>query len=185
MKFKFLLFCFFSVVSCTTENDSVLTIRGKIDKKFDGFNVYFCPQPCPTAENVDSSVVKNGRFRFEIPADSSYIADLRISKRAQGYVERLLIAVEPGELEVSLGAPSTSRGTRKNEIIQKWKNEFQNADDMLRSVEVTYDCILGNPDYFGGFLYLMFKRVMSEEQLAVLDSLGYQKFIPDVTEKNN
>lgn len=169
----------FAVTACRPDGPT-LEIRGQIGDDFNGQKIYFCPQPHPTADIVDSTVVKGGTFFFRIPADSLYVADLTVSRRAPGYAERLLIAVEPGILDVTLGAPSRAHGTPVNEALQAWKERLQGGDpeDAKRS---TFDLILRYPDAVGGYLYMLFGRLFDPEQRQQLDSLGYDKRIPDVS----
>ena len=159
----------------------VLEIRGQISADFDGQKIYFCPQPEPTADIVDSTVVKEGTFFFRIPADSLYMADLTVSRRAPGYAERLLIAVEPGILEVSLGARSSARGTPLNDDLQVWKEQLQEASSPESACTQTFDLIRRHPNAVGGYLYLLFKNRLDEDQRQTLDALGYDKLLPDVT----
>ena len=169
-----------TALSCQPDGP-VLEIRGRIDSALDGQKVYFCPQPKPTADIVDTTVVKGGTFIFRIPADSLYIADITLSKRAPGYAERILIAVEPGILELSLGMPSSARGTPLNDTLQHWKEQLQGATSPEAAKSCTYETALHNPNIVGGYLYMLFQRGFDPEQNRVLDSLGYGKLIPDVT----
>ena len=59
-----------AVAACRPDGPT-LEIRGHIGDGFDGQIIYFCPQPHPTADIVDSTVVKGGTFLFRIPADSA------------------------------------------------------------------------------------------------------------------
>lgn len=167
--------------SCTQKNTDILYVNGTIDEQFNGQKIYFCPQPKPTADIVDSTIVRNGHFNFKIPADSCYVADITLSRRAPGFVERILIAVEPGTLEVCLAVPSKAGGTPKNDVLQSWKESFLNNTDREGFMDQTYKLILDNPDYLGGYLYSVFSNALDEQQTRTLDSLGYQSLIPDVT----
>ena len=169
-----------ATLSCNPEGP-VLEIRGRIDGKFDGQKIYFCPQPKPTADIVDSTAVKGGTFFFRIPADSLYIADLTLSRRAEGFAERILIAVEPGILNVSLGAPSCAQGTPLNDTLQHWKEQLQGAASPEDARRYTYETVLQNPNLVGGYLYMLFRKGFDQQQNRVLDSLGYEKRMPDVT----
>lgn len=159
----------------------MLEIRGHISGEFDGQKIYFCPQPKPTADIVDSTVVKGGTFFFRIPADSLYMADLTLSRRAPGFAERILIAVEPGILEVSLGTPSQAQGTPLNDTLQQWKEQLQGAASPEEAKRCTYETVRRNHNLVGGYLYMLFRRGFDPEQNHLLDSLGYEKLIPDVT----
>lgn len=169
-----------AVISCKPAGP-VLEIHGRIEGNFDGQKIYFCPQPHPTADIVDSTVVRGGAFFFRIPADSLYVADLTLSRRAPGFAERLLIAVEPGILEVTLGAPSHASGTPVNDALQQWKEQLQGTDSPEEAKRHTFELTCRYPDAVGGYLYLMFRNGFDEQQRQLLDSLGYDKLIPDVS----
>ena len=170
----------FATLSCRPDGP-MLEIRGRIDGDFEGQKIYFCPQPRPTADIVDSTVVRGGTFFFRIPADSLYMADITLSRRAPGFAERILLAVEPGILEVTLGAPSRAQGTPRNDQLQQWKEQLQGATSPEAAKSCTYETALHNPNIVGGYLYMLFQRGFDPEQNRVLDSLGYGKLIPDVT----
>lgn len=168
-----------AAVSCKPAGPA-LEIHGRIAGSFDGQKIYFCPQPHPTADIVDSTVVKGGTFFFRIPADSLYMADLTLSRRAPGFAERLLIAVEPGILDVTLGTPSRAQGTPVNDALQQWKEQLQGGDPEAAK-ESTFTLVRRYPDAVGGYLYMIFGRLFDETQRQLLDSLGYDKLIPDVS----
>ena len=169
-----------AALSCRPDS-ATLEIRGRISDTFDGQKIYFCPQPKPTADIVDSTVVKGGTFFFRIPADSLYIADITLSRRAPGFAERILIAVEPGVLDVSLGTPSSAQGTPLNDTLQQWKEHLQGAASPDEAKNHTFETIYRNRNIVGGYLYMLFRKGFDEEQLRVLDSIGYEPFIPDVS----
>lgn len=168
-----------AATACKSDGPT-LEIRGRIQGDFEGQIIYFCPQPHPTADIVDSTVVKGGTFFFRIPADSLYVADLTLSRRAPGYAERLLIAVEPGILDITLGTPSRAQGTPVNDALQQWKEQLQGGDPDVAK-RSTFDLVRHYPDAVGGYLYMIFGRLFDEEQRQLLDSLGYDKLIPDVS----
>lgn len=168
-----------AVLSCNPDGPT-LEIRGQIQGDFEGQKIYFCPQPRPTADIVDSTVVKGGTFFFRIPADSLYVADLTLSRRAPGFAERLLIAVEPGILDVTLGAPSRAQGTPVNDALQQWKEQLQGGNPEVAK-QGTFELIRRYPDAVGGYLYMLFGRLFDDEQRQLLDSLGYDKLLPDVS----
>ena len=109
------------------------------------------------------------------------MADLTLSRRAPGFAERILIAVEPGILEVSLGTPSHAQGTPLNDTLQQWKEQLQGAASPEEAKRCTYETVRRNHNLVGGYLYMLFRRGFDPEQNHLLDSLGYEKLIPDVT----
>jgi len=170
----------FSALSCGPAGPS-LEIHGRIAGDFEGQKIYFCPQPQPTADIVDSTVVKGGTFFFRIPADSLYVADITLSKRAPGYAERILIAVEPGILDITLGAPSSAQGTPLNNELQQWKEQLQGAPSPEEAKRCTFDIVYRHRDALGGYLFMLFRNWFDEDQRQALDSLAYEKLMPDVS----
>ncbi|MBQ6957385.1 MAG: DUF4369 domain-containing protein [Bacteroidales bacterium] len=170
----------FATLSCKPDGP-MLEIRGRIDGDFEGQKIYFCPQPRPTADIVDSTVVRGGTFFFRIPADSLYMADITLSRRAPGFAERILLAVEPGILEVTLGAPSRAQGTPRNDQLQQWKEQLQGASSAEEAKRCTFDMVCRSHDAVGGYLYMLFRNSFDADQQHWLDSLGYDKLIPDVS----
>ena len=106
------------------------------------------------------------------------MCDVTISNKARApFVQRLLVAVEPGTLNVRLDTVSSACGTPLNAFLQSWKEALQRGD-----VEsATMDIIRNNPNPLGGYLYYMYDRAMSESQKRELDSLGINTFRPDVS----
>lgn len=165
------------IVSCHSER-TVMTIEGSIDRRYDGQTIFLVPVPHPTAETVDSTKVRNGRFRFTADASTVRMCDVTISNKARAlFVQRLLVAVEPGTLNVRLDTVSSAGGTPLNASLQLWKDALQRGDDVE---SVTMDIMRNNPNPLGGYLYYMFDQAMSESQKRELDSLGINTFRPDV-----
>lgn len=181
--------CFIFLAGCTGK--SRLVINGTVSEQWDGFNVYFCPLPHPTADVVDSAMVKGGKFSFVIPADSCYMARLQLDATAGSDVQMLYIAIEPGELKVELSKDSRGEGTPLNDSLQVWK-EFislsqKNASPMnalkvsQQILDYTATFISNNPNGMGGYLLWKYGRFFPDSTKARLDSLGLNKYIPDVS----
>lgn len=170
------VFTAFIVFGCSER--TVMTIEGSIDRRYDGQTIFLVPLPHPTAETVDSTKVRNGRFRFTADASTVRMCDVTISNKARAsFVQRLLVAVEPGTLNVRLDTVSSACGTPLNASLQSWKDALQRGEDVE---SVTMGIIRSNPNPLGGYLYYMYDRVMSESQKRELDSLGINTFRPDV-----
>lgn len=194
---KKLFFVFLTVLalfSCTGGNDDVLVIKGKVkDDMLNGYPVYFRPQPFPTDDIVLSSTIKNGKFEFRIPADSLYIGDIVLTRSIDVQYEKLLIAVEPGVLNVDFGPVSSSEGTPLNDTLQCWKNYImENVLSKMSSEPVlaqenfnsrTTQLIKDHPDAFGGYIYFLNSYSLNSAQIRELDSLGLNKLFPDVTKR--
>ena len=55
------------------------------------------------------------------------------------------------------------------------QGEYKDASRIFSSLVRRY------PDAVGGYLYMIFGRLFDETQRQLLDSLGYDKLIPDVS----
>lgn len=157
---------------------TVMRIDGSIDRRYDGQTIFLVPVPYSSGEAVDSAKVKDGRFCFKADASEVRMCDVTISNKARApFVQRLLVAVEPGTLRVCLDTLSSACGTPLNDRLQTWKEALQDGKDVE---SVTMKLIRENPNPLGGYLYYMYERVMSESQKRELDSLGINAFRPDV-----
>lgn len=173
-----LMLAFAAFIAFGCSERTVMTIEGSIDRRYDGQTIFLVPVPHPTPETVDSTKVRNGRFRFTADASTVRMCDVTISNKARAlFVQRLLVAVEPGTLKVRLDTVSSASGTPLNASLQSWKDALQKGEDVE---SVTMDIIRSNPNPLGGYLYYMYDRAMSESQKRELDSLGINTFRPDV-----
>lgn len=171
----------------------MLHIKGSIDSRFNGYSVYFRPQPYPTEDIVVKSEIKDGKFEFHIPADSVYIADVMLSRSAHGNIEKLLLVVEPGELEMCLDRTSRSSGTPLNDTLQSWKDFIVNNIQTLKMAQIdqaqrlfeerTVTLIKNNLNPLGGYIFMLNNSTFSQRNIEILDSLKIYKFIPDVTKR--
>ena len=175
------------------DSGSYLRISGTIDPSFDGYNIYFRPQPYPTGDIVDSSKISGGKFSFRIPADSLYVGDLVLSFSSRERVEPLLVAVEPGNLKVGMGKDSYSSGTPLNDTLAVWKQfivdnvQAKKFDEMIdvQSIfeERTVELIKSQPNALGGFIFFLYSGSFKPETVRELDSLKVYQYIPDVTKR--
>jgi len=181
-------------IGCTTVDHSrYLEITGTIDPYFDGYNVYFRPQPFPTADVVDSCRIEKGKFSFLLEADSLYVGDVVLSFSSQRRVEPILVAVEPGKLEIELGLDSRSWGTPLNDTLANWKKFIEENVQQKRNQELmdaqrlfakrTEQLVRSQPNALGGYLFLMYSSTFDADALKELDSLKYYQYIPDVTKR--
>lgn len=171
----------------------MLHIIGSIDSRFNGYSVFFRPQPYPTEDIVVESVIKDGKFEFFIPADSVYIADVMLSRSAHGNIEKLLLVVEPGELEMHLDRTSRSSGTPLNDTLQNWKDFIVNNIQTMKMSQInkaqelfeerTVSLIKNNLNPLGAYIFLLNNQTFSQQNIVMLDSLQIYKFMPDVTKR--
>lgn len=169
-------------------------------------NAYLVPQPFPKAEQVNSTVIRNGRFEFKVDASQVRVCDITISRKSKVPFQRLLVVVEPGELEVEIGEVSDSRGTPLNEELSEWKrvmSEAGNRADELRAEiavqsdeavvdslraemqrgyqaagQRTIEIIERNLNPLGGFLYMVNERTFDSELRQHLIDLGIEAWKP-------
>ena len=112
---------------------SIAVIDGRLpDGRYDGETVYLVPVKNATADNVDSTFIRKGAFRFErIPSGNQ--DDVRIVRTRpllRLSLQELLIILEPGRLLVNLDSLSYARGTASNDSLQQWKEKKQQYDDL-------------------------------------------------------
>ncbi|MBW6501625.1 MAG: DUF4369 domain-containing protein [Bacteroidales bacterium] len=109
-----------TVASCRDQGKFKIT--GIVpDKLFEGSTVYLVALDAPVTRNVDSTVIRNGEFRFETKADSLGVKILRIQAKYPDIIEDLVVVTETGTLRVVLGFKSSGQGTRLNDKMQEWK----------------------------------------------------------------
>lgn len=204
--FFYLTILLFIISSCHTADRKTMNIEGAISSEHNGQIIYLVPRPHPIPETVDSAYIANGTFSFSIPADSS-IYDITISRRANAYVQRLLIIAEEGTLHVSMGANSSGTGTPLNNQLQHWKELMETAGEKatLLSQEInkhkrndaitatlkkqresiyesfgdsTLCFIKQNMNPLGGYLFMTLENMFNEQQTDELKKLGIEKWRP-------
>ena len=183
-----------------------MIIRGTAPTECEGLNVYLVPQPFPKSEEVDSTVIRNGRFEFRVDASEVRICDITISRKSKVPFQRLLVAVEQGELETVIGEVSSSRGTPLNDTLNQWKQVMSDAgnraevlrqmialqsdaavvDSLKAEMEKAYaeaerrtiEIIENNLNPMGGFLYMVAGRKIDSVSRQRLIDLGIEKWKP-------
>lgn len=114
------------VVGCSG-NDGKCHIHGTISGKYEGKKIFLKPfLGRATKENVDSVVIKDGKFEFV--SDSSVMKVILLDYHFRQGMENLLVITEPGELNVEIGETSRSWGTPQNDSLQQWKESKQAYD---------------------------------------------------------
>ena len=178
-----------------------MVINGTAPEVFDGYSVYLVPRPYPKESEVDSTVIRHGRFRFSVPADSVRICHLNISRKANHPYEMLLVAIEKGTVEARLDTTSFCHGTPLNEVLQSWKEKMADCgnkafavtmqmkstsdpeanaalsamrDSIYESANLfTYRLILDNPNPVGGFIFFSNRHAFdSLETAEILNRVG-------------
>ena len=203
-KVFYILLVLLCAVGC--KPSATLIIRGTAPAECEGLNVYLVPQPFPKAEQVDSTVIRDGRFEFEVDASQVRMCDITISRKSKVPFQRLLVVVEQGELEAVIDEVSSSRGTPLNEALNEWKqvmSEAGNRAEVLRQMIAlqsdaavvdslkaemekayaeaerrTIEIIENNLNPMGGFLYMVAGRKIDSVSRQRLIDLGIEKWKP-------
>ena len=206
MKYRPLLIALVLLCAVGCGSKPTMTIRGTAPAECEGLNVYLVPQPFPKAEEVDSTVVRDGKFEFQVDASQVRICDITISRKSPVPFQRLLVAIEPGELEVEIGEVSMGGGTQLNDELAAWKRALSEAGtradeirreistlddpakiDSLRRLQaqgyadaelITIDIINRNINPLGGFIYMTIERRIDSTIRESLIERGIEKWKP-------
>lgn len=206
MKFRPFLIVMMLLCAVGCRPSATMIIRGTAPSECEGLNVYLVPQPFPKAEEVDSTVIREGRFEFRVDASQERMCDITISRKSRVPFQRLLVAIEPGELEVEIDENSNGRGTPLNDDLDAWKRAMSEAGtradeirreistlddpakiDSLRRLQaqgyaeaelITIDIINRNFNPLGGFIYMTIERRIDSTIRASLIERGIEKWKP-------
>lgn len=206
MKYRPLLIALVLLCAVGCGSKPTMTIRGTAPAECEGLNVYLVPQPFPKAEEVDSTVIREGRFEFRVDASQERMCDITISRKSPVPFQRLLVAIEPGELEVVIDTISVGGGTPMNDDLTEWKNVMTEAgtradelraqilveddqaviDSLKQEMEQGYtvaglrtvEIIERNLNPMGGFVYQSIERMLDEATRQRLIDLGIEEWKP-------
>lgn len=122
MRITFISVLTLLIITAACKKNQTFTIVGKVpDSVFNGSKVYLVALDAPVTRNVDSTIIENGSFRFEIKADSFTARILRIPAKYPDIIEDLVVIPEPGQISAVLDSVSYGQGTRLNNMLQQWK----------------------------------------------------------------
>ena len=122
-----------SIVSCTRPEPFI--VDGTVpDRTFEGSKIYLVALDGPVSKDVDSTLIRDGRFLFEKKADSLSVKILRVPAMFPDVIEDLVVITESGNLDVVMSANSRGHGTRLNSILQEWKNKKHTYDSLQRDL---------------------------------------------------
>lgn len=203
-KVFYILLVLLCAVGC--KPSATMVIRGTAPAECEGLNIYLVPQPFPKAEQVDSTVIRDGRFEFEVDAAEVRMCDITISRKSPVPFQRLLVMIEPGEVEVEIGEVSMGGGTQLNDELAEWKRVLSTAgnradelraeiakqsdkaviDSLKAEMEKAYaeaerrtiEIIENNLNPMGGFLYMVAGRKIDSVSRQRLIDLGIEKWKP-------
>lgn len=206
MKFRPFLIVMMLLCAVGCQPSATMIIRGTAPAECEGLNVYLVPQPFPKAEEVDSTVIREGRFEFRVDASQERMCDITISRKSRVPFQRLLVAIEQGELEVVIDTISVGGGTPMNDDLTEWKNVMTEAGtradeirreistlddpakiDSLRCLQaqgyaeaelITIDIINRNINPLGGFIYMTIERRIDSTIRESLIERGIEKWKP-------
>jgi len=132
--FLFLTVCF---IGCS-KKESI--IEGKVpNASYDNEWVYLVPLKNPTKKTVDSTLIHNGSFRFNVKSKKQnqvYIVRVRPALRLK--LQEILVIPEQGIVHVDLDLRSSASGTPLNETLQQWKDKKQVSDSACYSLRREY-----------------------------------------------
>lgn len=206
MKFRPFLIVMMLLCAVGCRPSATMVIRGTAPSECEGLNVYLVPQPFPKAEEVDSTVIREGRFEFRVDASQERMCDITISRKSRVPFQRLLVAIEQGELEVVIDTISVGGGTPMNDDLTEWKNVMTEAgtradelraqilveddqaviDSLKQEMEQGYtvaglrtvEIIERNLNPMGGFVYQSIERMLDEATRQRLIDLGIEEWKP-------
>lgn len=206
MKFRPFLIVMMLLCAVGCQPSATMIIRGTAPSECEGLNVYLVPQPFPKAEEVDSTVIREGRFEFRVDASQERMCDITISLKSRVPFQRLLVAIEQGELEVVIDTISVGGGTPMNDDLTEWKNVMTEAgtradelraqilveddqaviDSLKQEMEQGYtvaglrtvEIIERNLNPMGGFVYQSIERMLDEATRQRLIDLGIEEWKP-------
>lgn len=206
MKFRPFLIVMMLLCAVGCRPSATMIIRGTAPSECEGLNVYLVPQPFPKAEEVDSTVIREGRFEFRVDASQVRMCDITISRKSRVPFQRLLVAIEQGELEVVIDTISVGGGTPMNDDLTEWKNVMTEAgtradelraqilveddqaviDSLKQEMEQGYavaglrtvEIIERNLNPMGGFVYQSIERMLDEATRQRLIDLGIEEWKP-------
>lgn len=206
MQFRPFLIVMMLLCAVGCRPSATMIIRGTAPSECEGLNVYLVPQPFPKAEEVDSTVIREGRFEFRVDASQERMCDITISRKSRVPFQRLLVAIEQGELEVVIDTISVGGGTPMNDDLTEWKNVMTEAgtradelraqilveddqaviDSLKQEMEQGYavaglrtvEIIERNLNPMGGFVYQSIERMLDEATRQRLIDLGIEEWKP-------
>ena len=118
--------CGLLLFSCTDKVQNKTTIghfiiRGTVaSRNLDGAKIYLVPAFGDNPSNVDSTIIRNGKFTFE--GDTERVSIVRLGMRNRLKSQELLVVTECGHIIANIDTISNGGGTKQNIILQRWKD---------------------------------------------------------------
>lgn len=120
------------VTSCSKNYE----IEGFINPQSDGDLVFLQKQENDNFVLVDSTRIKNGKFRFSGIQDTATIALISID--AKGMYDPLFFILENGKLEAHIDTLSQISGTILNDKFQNYNNDRRSFDNRIEQLNRMY-----------------------------------------------
>ncbi|MBP7504082.1 MAG: DUF4369 domain-containing protein [Prolixibacteraceae bacterium] len=128
---KLFTILFFVLIISACSGDR-FTVEGTVtDPLFRGEKVYLVALDGPVSRQVDSTLIREGKFRFSLKADSMEVRILRVAPKYPATIQDLVVIAEKGNLTASLGKVSRGGGTRLNDRLHSWKKDKEVHDSLL------------------------------------------------------
>lgn len=138
-------------------------ITGKTNLIPDGETILLQKQNNEQFEIVDSATVTNGSFSFKGEQKSPTIAILVHLNDKQSQIPPQLIALEKGDIYVTLDSVSHISGTPLNDRLQMYETKRRSYDTRIRNITNRY-----LKDYLSGQLsdstFVILKKAFDKEQ---------------------
>lgn len=114
-----------TLAGCSEAKSGECRIHGTMESsRWDGKRIFLVPMFGPQdAAHVDSVVIVDKKFEFV--ADTTEMKIIRMDYHFREGAQDLLVVSEPGDIDVLIGANSTSSGTPQNDSLQAWKDNLQ------------------------------------------------------------
>lgn len=106
---------------CSCSDNNKYVIQGEVaDASCDGAQIFLVPLTEPAiAENVDSVVIRDGKFEFH--GNRARICCLRLQMPQRMKFQELLVYTEPGTIRARIAEVGSVTGTKNNDLLQQWK----------------------------------------------------------------
>lgn len=113
-------------------------INGKYNDIADGSKIYLIELSHTNLNYLDSTTVQNGSFEFSGTCEKPAVRFLLFPHIESGE-DMLPIAIENGNIEVTLGVNPTTGGSQLNEALQSYRNDnkkaSQKAEEIFKSID--------------------------------------------------
>lgn len=135
MRNLFILFAvLFGMFACQQNNS--YQIDGTVaDAAYEGTTVYLQQSKGREMNNIDSTVISDGNFKFTGNADSVKVLYLAFDRSVnQGALPRALVVVEPGKIKAHVDDVITVSGTKLNDAYDAYNKSQEEIGQEIRAI---------------------------------------------------